>query len=75
MSRRSIHPLAAAPLRALLQQKAVGGETFTQCGLRDELCAHPELSDFGLQTGSVPSSGVTAGEATAAFADCYAASS
>lgn len=50
MSRRSIHPLAAAPLRALLQQKAVGGETFTQCGLRDELCAHPVLSDFGLQT-------------------------
>jgi len=28
-----------------------------------------------VDVGSVPSSGVTAGEATAAFADCYAASS
>ncbi|QOF70368.1 hypothetical protein IG197_21520 [Aminobacter sp. SR38] len=33
------------------------------------------IAAVGDNAGSVPSSGVTAGEATAAFADCYAASS
>lgn len=50
MSRRSIHPLAEAPLKALLQQNASGDATFTQCGLRDGLYAHPDLTAFGPKT-------------------------
>ncbi|HCA02100.1 MAG TPA: hypothetical protein DEO68_07950 [Halomonas campaniensis] len=45
MNRQHVHPVAAAPLEALLQAKASDGETFTVCELRNHLSKHPDLAD------------------------------